>query len=286
MQRRGPANDQPDPVQQARRAFLEGAGIEIASSFPGITRLGGQIVASLYLADSPRSMDALATELGFSKSNIFGNLRALESAGIVERRRETGSRHDSYSLRGPYPDVVIGAYVSRLRRVTADKLAISDRALGLLGDAPGDDAEFMRQRLVDLRRKYTLFAEFFAHVLPAIEGPIDLEQMLRKVPDGVFDAVARLAKDATTWPHRPTPSDPPAPDPADGAAGARPRRGLARPALTLAAARGGAAPARADGAPRPGGRATSAPPGAPAPPPARRSPRPPPRPGQSCGYPG
>jgi DNA-binding transcriptional regulator GbsR (MarR family) len=113
-----------DPVRRARRAFLEGAGIEIASSFPGITRLGGQIVAALYLAEHPRSMDELSAELGCSKSNIFGNVRALESAGIVERRRETGSRHDSYSLRGPYPDVIIGAYVSRLRRVTADKIAI------------------------------------------------------------------------------------------------------------------------------------------------------------------
>jgi DNA-binding transcriptional regulator GbsR (MarR family) len=199
--------DPPDPVRLARRAFLEGAGVEIASSFPGITRLGGQIVAALYLAETPRSMDELAAELGCSKSNIFGNLRALESAGIVERRRETGSRHDSYSLRGPYPDVIIGAYMSRLRRVTADKIAISDRALELLGDAEGSEAEFMRRRLVDLRRKYTLFAEFFAQVLPAIEGPIDLEQMLRRVPAGVFEAVARLAREAMSRVRRP--SEPP-----------------------------------------------------------------------------
>jgi len=208
---RRPASSEPldpaDPVHLARRAFLEGAGVEIASSFPGITRLGGQIVAALYLAETPRSMDELAAELGCSKSNIFGNLRALESAGIVERRRETGSRHDSYSLRGPYPDVIIGAYMSRLRRVTADKIAISDRALELLGDAGGSEAEFLRRRLVDLRRKYTLFAEFFAQVLPAIEGPIDLEQMLRRVPAGVFEAVARLAREAMSRARRP--SEPP-----------------------------------------------------------------------------
>lgn len=210
MPRRSPASDDPsttDPVEAARRAFLEGAGIEIASSFPGITRLGGQIVAALYLAEHPRSMDRLAAELGCSKSNIFGNLRALENAGIVERRRESGNRHDSYSLRGPYPDVIIGAYVSRLRRVTADKIAISERALDLLGEASGNEAEFMRKRLIDLRRKYTIFANFFAQVLPAIEGPIDLELMLRKVPAGVFEAVAKLARDAMTWVRHP--SDPP-----------------------------------------------------------------------------
>ena len=200
-------NDAPEgapvgPVQRARRAFLEGAGSEIASAFPGITRLGGQLVAALYLDDTPRSMDALASELGFSKSNVFGNLRALESAGILERRREAGSRHDTYALRGPYPDVVIGAYVSRLRRITADKIAVSERALELLGGEGGDEADTMRERLVDLRRKYTVFANFFAQVMPAIEGPIDLERMLNLVPPGFFEIVAQLTRSAMVWPPR------------------------------------------------------------------------------------
>src|SRR5690349_23722574 len=90
-----------DPrVPAARHALLEGVGAEIAASFPGITRLGGQVVAALYLAEVPRSMDELATELGRSKSNIFANLRGLEAAGIIERRREAGARHDTYTLRG------------------------------------------------------------------------------------------------------------------------------------------------------------------------------------------
>src|SRR5690349_22944586 len=90
-----------DPrVAAARQALLEGVGAEIAASFPGITRLGGQVVAALYLADASRSMDELSVELGRSKSNIFANLRGLEAAGIIERRREAGARHDTYTLRG------------------------------------------------------------------------------------------------------------------------------------------------------------------------------------------
>ena len=184
------------PVEAARRALLEGVGAEVAASFPGITRLGGQIVAALYLSEGPRSMDSLSAELGCSKSNIFGNLRGLESAGIVERRRETGSRHDTYALRGPYPDVVIGAYVSRLRRVVGDKVALSERSLALLGDATGPEADALRQRLDDLHRKYTLFGDVFAKLLPAIEGPIDLERLLSNLPLTVFDAIAKFARDA------------------------------------------------------------------------------------------
>src|SRR5499427_4401180 len=143
-------------VGVARQALLEGVGAEIADSFPGITRLGGQIVAALYLSDVPRSMDELSSELGRSKSNIFANLRGLEAAGIIERRREAGARHDSYTLRGKYPDVVIGAYISRLRRVVHDKQALCRRSLGLLGDAQGPEADALRTRLDDLSRKYDL----------------------------------------------------------------------------------------------------------------------------------
>src|ERR1700733_15752137 len=96
------------PVALARRTLLEGVGEEVAASFPGITRLGGQIVAALYLAESPRSMDELSAELGRSKSNIFANLRGLETAGIVEHHREAGARHGRYRLGGKDPGVVIG----------------------------------------------------------------------------------------------------------------------------------------------------------------------------------
>src|SRR5687768_10513335 len=154
-----PTKARDERVVAARKALLEGVGAEIAASFPGITRLGGQVVAALYLADVPRSMDELSQELGRSKSNIFANLRGLEAAGIIERRRESGARHDSFALRGKYSDVIVGAYLGRLRRVVQDKRTLARRALALLGDAEGPEADAMRARLDDLSRKYDLFAE-------------------------------------------------------------------------------------------------------------------------------
>ncbi len=187
-------------VEAARRALLEGVGMEVAASFPGITRLGGQIVAALYLADVPgssgRSMDELSAELGRSKSNIFANLRALEAAGVVERRRSAGARHDRFALRGPYPDVLVGAYVSRLRRMVSDKRALAERALSLLGQAQGEEAELLRKKLNELGRKYGKFGEFFQRVGPALDVPIDLDSMLRDLPPEMLDAIAELV--ATT----------------------------------------------------------------------------------------
>jgi DNA-binding transcriptional regulator GbsR (MarR family) len=192
-----PSNARDERVAAARKALLEGVGAEIAASFPGVTRLAGQVVAALYLSDRPRSMDELSSELGRSKSNIFANLRGLEGAGIIERRREPGARHDCYALRGKYPDVIIGAYLSRLRRVVHDKQALSQRALSLLGAADGDEAEALRERLGDLTRKYNLFADLIHRYLPPTEGPVDLERMLAIVPEPIFEAVKAAAQAAT-----------------------------------------------------------------------------------------
>ncbi len=195
MARTAPSPKPTDPVAVARRTLLEGVGAEVAASFPGITRLGGQIVAALYLTDAPRSMDELSAELGRSKSNIFANLRGLEAAGIVERQRESGARYDTFQLRGKYPDVIIGAYVGRLRRVVADKRALSQRALGLLGDAKGDEADALRKKLHALSRTYDRFGDLF-ELLPAMDGPIDLEAVVDGLPSAVLQALAATARRA------------------------------------------------------------------------------------------
>lgn len=192
----GSADRSPDPVATARAAVLDGVGREIAASFPGITRLGGQIVAALYLADRALSMDELSEELGRSKSNIFANLRGLEGAGIVERHRASGTRHDTFALRGKYPDVVVGAYLTRLRRVVLDKVNLCNRALGLLGDAQGAEADGLRNKLTTLQRKYERFANVFAEIIPVTEGPVDLEDLIDNIPSammGVFSSMARRA---------------------------------------------------------------------------------------------
>lgn len=185
-----------DPVSVARKTLLEGVGAEIAASFPGITRLGGQIVAALYLSDVPRSMDELSDELGRSKSNIFANLRGLEAAGIIQRHREAGARHDTFSLRGKYPDVIIGAYFARLRRVVADKQQLCARTLEILGNAKGPEADAIRDRMHTLARKYDRFAVLFNEMLPSFEGPVDLESLIESLPMPVLRTIASVARRA------------------------------------------------------------------------------------------
>lgn len=194
-QRANDTKEGAEPVERARAAVLDGVGREIAASFPGITRLGGQIVAALYLADAPLSMDDLSEELGRSKSNIFANLRGLEAAGIVARHRTSGSRHDSFALRGKYPDVIVGAYIARIRRVVLDKVNLCSRALAILGDAKGEEADAMRTKLTALQKKYERFASVF-EMIPIGDGPIDFETVLDGLPSTVLGTVAAIARRA------------------------------------------------------------------------------------------
>ena len=184
-----------NPVALARRTLLEGVGVEVADSFPGITRLGGQIVAALYLAEGACSMDELSAELGRSKSNIFANLRGLEAAGIVEHHREAGARHDRYRLRGKYPDVVIGAYIARLRRVVGDKRTLVRRSREILGDEKTAEANAVRAKLDALGATYDRFAELF-EMLPAMDGPLDLEAVIDGLPRVALDAIIAVLRRA------------------------------------------------------------------------------------------
>ncbi len=194
MAKASAATKSEDRVKLARTTLLEGVGREIAESFPGLTRLAGQIVAAMYISDGPLSMDELSRELGRSKSNIFANLRGLEAAGIVTRQRESGARHDSFALRGKYPDVVVGAYVSRLRRVVVDKVQLSSKALDLLGDDDSVDARALRAKLKDLKAKYERFAMLFESIIPGADGPIDLEALLDVVPMDMITSLAGAAR--------------------------------------------------------------------------------------------
>lgn len=183
-------------VASARALLLEGVGAEVAASFPGITRVGGQIVAALWLEGQPLSMDALASALGVAKSNVFTNLKALEGASIVERHRPVGSRFDLYALRGAYPDVIIGAYLGRVRRVIEDKRVLSRRAIAVLGAARGAEADALRNKVEALGRKYDRFSEAFDALVPVAGLPIDVEGLLDRVPVGVVKTLGDLARKA------------------------------------------------------------------------------------------
>ena len=76
--------------------------------------------------------------------------------------------------------------------------ALVERSLELLGDATGPEADVLRERLDELGRKYALFGEVFDKLLPGLEGPIDLERLVRKIPRDVIKSLAGLVQSAVS----------------------------------------------------------------------------------------
>ena len=55
----------------------------------------------------------------------------------------------------------------------------------------------LRNKLADLSRKYDLFADMMDRYIPAIDGPVDLEQLFNRVPEPVLRALHVAAR--TAW---------------------------------------------------------------------------------------
>lgn len=183
-------------MREQREAFIDVVGTEISAIWRSVTRLGGQVVAAMILWDEPRSMDDLAEELGRSKSNVFNNLKALESLGIVRRARVAGSARDYYELAGEYPDVLVVAFARHLSHTLADKsaeLGAMADTLAALGKA--DDAEALAGRVSRVGESYRAASRLIDGLLPGAGEPNDLVSIIRRItPDLVKQVVTLLRR--------------------------------------------------------------------------------------------
>ena len=91
--------------------------------------------------------------------------------------------------------MIVGAYLARLRRVVADKRALRQDARHPR-QRKGSEADAIRDRIGALARKYNRFAVLFDELLPALEGPLDLEALVEALPASVLSTLASVARRA------------------------------------------------------------------------------------------
>ena len=185
-----------EAVARERAAFVDLIGSDIGEIWRSVTRVGGQCVAALYLADEPRSMDDLAAELGRSKSNIFTNLRALEALGLVRRVRVAGSTKDYYGLSGAYPDVLVEAFLRNLGRKLYEKSSqVSELATNLRATMAGSDDEAVGpliDRMERVSEFYGVAAQLIDGLLPRGAEPATIAGMLKRITPSLVTATAKL----------------------------------------------------------------------------------------------
>lgn len=182
-------------ISRERAQFVDIVGTEISAIWRNVTRLGGQCVAALYLWNEPRSMDDLSDELGRSKSNVFANLRALESLGIVRRVRVAGSARDHFELSAEYPDVLVVAFARHLGHTLRDKStdlgAIAERLEELAAD-PREHV--LARRVARLGETYAAVASLIEGLIPEPGKPSDLLSILGRITPTLVKRVMELLR--------------------------------------------------------------------------------------------
>jgi DNA-binding MarR family transcriptional regulator len=92
-------------------SFIERMGL--ASESDGLSRIAGRLFGVLLLGDEPRSLDALADQLGVSKASVSTEARRLVERGVAERVGKPGDRRDYYALAPDFFAKIIRFRVSR-----------------------------------------------------------------------------------------------------------------------------------------------------------------------------
>ena len=185
--------DTKEAIGRERALFVDTVGTEISAIWRNVTRLGGQCVAALYLWNEPRSMDDLSEELGRSKSNVFANLRALESLGIVRRVRMPGSARDHFELAAEYPDVLVVAFARHLGHTLHDKSSeLAAIASRLSAIAATDREKTLADRVKRLGETYAAAAQLIDGLLPDPGKPTDLLSILGRVTPGLLERAMKV----------------------------------------------------------------------------------------------
>ena len=130
--------------------FIEAMGL-IAQA-EGSSRISGQIIGLLILADTPLSLNDIAQELSISKASASTNTRLLETRGIAQKVARKGTRQDLWEANSQPHRHVLPVMAQRFRRH-------AETVDGIASDFAGDHAHKAR-RVQDMALFYRDSADF------------------------------------------------------------------------------------------------------------------------------
>lgn len=127
-------------MNRAAQVFADRMGH--AAVADGLSPIAGRLFAALLLSEEPKSLDALADELGVSKASVSTDARRLFDRGIVEHVTVPGDRRDYYELAPDFYAQIIRARVARWRRI--------QNLVGAMREASDDLSPVVRERFASI----------------------------------------------------------------------------------------------------------------------------------------
>jgi len=144
------------PSAEAR--FVERMGQIMQEA--GLSRIAGQILAALFVAEGPVAAYDLIDRLQISKGSLSTNIRLLELLFVVERRSKPGERQDYFSIReNPYAALI----ESQIRRSEKSVAVVAEARASITG-------ERAQKKLADLEHYYTLYGKSSKDLLRTLDA--------------------------------------------------------------------------------------------------------------------
>ena len=131
-------------------------GLSQISQFWGLPKSMGAIFGVLYLSPSPRTLDELVEETGFTKGAISTSVRTLARMGLVHRQSKLGDRKDYYIAESDFYKVVRSILKGRENSEFNRALASVQETLVDLQTNPNqegdaEDWDFAKNRVAEMQ---------------------------------------------------------------------------------------------------------------------------------------
>lgn len=164
-------------LHEAQEQFILEWG-RMSSSW-GINRTMAQILALLFTASQPMTVDEIMERLRISRGNASMSLRDLMDWGIVRRFRRPGERRDTYISESD-PWIMFAKVVRERKRREVDPTVSAIREC--LAQVPGEDtedAEALRNRLTGLLEIFGLLDAAYQQVFATDQAFKNTMQLFR-----------------------------------------------------------------------------------------------------------
>jgi DNA-binding transcriptional regulator GbsR (MarR family) len=150
-------------ILNSKSPFVEKLGLLMESE--GGSRVAGQLLGILLLAEAPLSLDELADRLAVSKPSVSINARHLEQKGLAVRVSYPGDRRDHYSLA---PDLPASTFRARV-----ESLARFCRVIAAGKDEVRSGSDLVRERFDRFSASYNGILDAMQRTLAALQAEED-----------------------------------------------------------------------------------------------------------------
>ncbi len=135
-----------NPLDKAKSHIIKAAGWTTQDF--GLGRILGEVMAHIYLSETPATLEDMEKSLGLSKAAVSIATRQLDKLNLIERVRVPGDRKAYYKTSEHFAASLRKGILEMVRAKLKTTNDVLSQAETMLNDAEGQDGtKFLKQRI-------------------------------------------------------------------------------------------------------------------------------------------